>query len=331
MASSFDDSDIIELYNSTYFALASATLVAYDCVVTFDREVKHFWGRKVTGASALFFAIRYSALLNYVVLTTAPNAPVSDALQFTVGVLMYIPWAALSALRVLALSGGLRWPLSILVFTLSVAPVAVNFVDFRLGLSGANVLTIGCQASDNSTLQEGEILVAADAIVVIVTIMKTWKKSTGHVRASGIASFRDILFYNGIAYFTVLCCLNVLSAVLTRLSIFGEISQEGSYVTILSEPLTVILVSRFLLDLQAANHGTGLYDSEILPGAEETLQFASRVLGSLGASVGLGSGQPDIEEDLWLDEGVQDSSETSHNLDVPKLPIDLNGDVIRNR
>ncbi|KAI0649216.1 hypothetical protein C8Q79DRAFT_499452 [Trametes meyenii] len=91
-------------------------------------------------------------------------------------------------------------------------------------------------------------LIVADAIVIVVTIMRTWKKSTGLVKISRIASFRDILLYNGIKYFIVLCCLNMLSVVLTRLSIFGEISQEGSYVTILSEPYARHLSSRRLLD-----------------------------------------------------------------------------------
>lgn len=40
-----------------------SVLVAYDCIITFDREVEAIWSRKMTGASVLFVVNRYLAIL----------------------------------------------------------------------------------------------------------------------------------------------------------------------------------------------------------------------------------------------------------------------------
>ena len=45
---------------NTVLIVATATaMLFYDFTLTFDREVNLFWSKKFTGASALFFLIRY--------------------------------------------------------------------------------------------------------------------------------------------------------------------------------------------------------------------------------------------------------------------------------
>ncbi len=46
--------------------LIFVVLVGYDYVLTIRREYRLFWKRKVDGASILFYANRYIALLYYV-------------------------------------------------------------------------------------------------------------------------------------------------------------------------------------------------------------------------------------------------------------------------
>ncbi|KAI0640700.1 hypothetical protein C8Q79DRAFT_435413 [Trametes meyenii] len=247
------DSQIVKLYSSVfttnciYFSVM--TLLLYDYLLTFDQEVELFWTRRATGASALFFIIRYLALVNYDILGATLFAPLSDTVcallskaQFAVQVSQHIPWGAFSALRVLALTR-MSWTLSSIVFVLSIGPAAINFLEYGYGLSGVNVLTTGCQGFDTLTRREGEMLsivsrttlIAADFLVIVTTVTATWKRGTPYTLRRRQPSLGDILLYNGIKYFAVLLTLNILQVVLTHLSV-GEVSQQASYITVISDP-----------------------------------------------------------------------------------------------
>ncbi|KAF9812171.1 hypothetical protein IEO21_06347 [Rhodonia placenta] len=52
------------LFFENYMLLAATSLYCYDYCLTFDREVKFFWGRRPSLAATLFFTFRYAALLN---------------------------------------------------------------------------------------------------------------------------------------------------------------------------------------------------------------------------------------------------------------------------
>lgn len=56
-------------------------MYAYEYVITFDQEVSLFWTRKKTGATWLFFLIRYLALLGICLLNAATLAPMSDKVR----------------------------------------------------------------------------------------------------------------------------------------------------------------------------------------------------------------------------------------------------------
>ena len=47
-------------------------LVVFDYVVTFGAEVEHYWRRKVTGATVLFFTNRYVLLFLYLLSEITP-------------------------------------------------------------------------------------------------------------------------------------------------------------------------------------------------------------------------------------------------------------------
>ncbi|KAI0674558.1 hypothetical protein C8Q78DRAFT_989459 [Trametes maxima] len=270
-----DIEGILDLYSSVCcFTYSAAALVLYDHLITFDAEVKLFWTHKLSGASILFFVIRYFALMNYTLIGTIATAvPVSDYVcgnliraTFAINVLQYIPWGAMSALRVLALSR-MNWMLSAVVFLLSEAPI----VQYRTSV------------------------ILADILVIVVTVAATWRQGAPRI---GTSSLGTTLLYNAV--------------VLTHLSI-AIVAQQASYITGVAEPLTAILVSRLLLDLQAANRGSGP-NSQILDSsgsANGTLKFA-RVMGSLGTSERLETGN--FELDGICSEGgengeVEDGSE----------------------
>ncbi|OSC96672.1 hypothetical protein PYCCODRAFT_1378711, partial [Trametes coccinea BRFM310] len=114
-------------------------LLAYEYLITFTDEVRLIWLHKKTGATFLFLIIRYHAMITLLILQSLTFLPVSDEvsvdrtcsmyakvqvpLQFT----EFVPWAAFSSLRVLALSR-MNYPLASLVFVLACGPFAVNVV-----------------------------------------------------------------------------------------------------------------------------------------------------------------------------------------------------------
>ncbi|KAI0676988.1 hypothetical protein C8Q78DRAFT_58461 [Trametes maxima] len=69
------NAQVVESYNTfaaaSYIQLAGVALVLYDYVITFNDEVALFWTRGFTGASLLFFIVRYSAVFNYAALDFA--------------------------------------------------------------------------------------------------------------------------------------------------------------------------------------------------------------------------------------------------------------------
>ncbi|KAI0709855.1 hypothetical protein C8Q76DRAFT_82093 [Earliella scabrosa] len=83
--------------------------------------------------------------------------------------------------------------------------------------------------------------------------------------------------------------LNILHLLFTMLSIARKTGQVGSLITTFTEPITAILVSRCMLNLQAAYRKTMHVDSQFSTfggnfGASDTLVLR-RVIGSLGAPV----------------------------------------------
>ena len=52
----------IELFVRIHHLTTSA-LIFFEYLLTFDQEVRLFWGKKITGAVALFFVNRYTTII----------------------------------------------------------------------------------------------------------------------------------------------------------------------------------------------------------------------------------------------------------------------------
>ncbi|CDO74748.1 hypothetical protein BN946_scf184411.g5 [Trametes cinnabarina] len=89
-----------------------------------------------------------------------------------------------------------------------------------------------------------------------------------------------------------LTTLNILHLTLTLLSVVG-VDEPTSVVVVFTDPLTAILICRFLLALHAANaqmtHGDARDDTDLEAFArssnQQTLRFVSGVVDSLGATL----------------------------------------------
>ncbi|RDX49621.1 hypothetical protein OH76DRAFT_1403520 [Lentinus brumalis] len=169
-------------------------------------------------------------------------------------VLQFLPGAVFSALRTFVLSKSKLF--GSLVFLLSLAPVGANLVFFGYGLSGQNFSPFGCAETDRITAAIEIRLVYISRVPLIVAdvllIYVTWTKLSSRgamrtIRQSKRLSLSDILLRDG----SVLFMLNVLHLVFSVTAVIAD--SGGSYLSVFTSPVTAILISRFLLELQKAN------------------------------------------------------------------------------
>ncbi|RDX48637.1 hypothetical protein OH76DRAFT_1404561 [Lentinus brumalis] len=264
------------LYTGWYCQLAASVLFIYDACVTFDREVTCFWITRWTGASLLFFAYKWISMAVYVMvlvqLATFPSDESCSMFQIAleaISIAQYVPGAIFSALRAYVLSRSK--PLGFLVLALSLAPVGANLVIYGYQLTGENFPPFGCLESENTT-EAIDIkviaisrapLILADILLIYITWTKLDSRSAlrTDIRWTGRLSLSHILFRDGTIYFVVLSILNILHLVLS-LTALQTGDNGGSYVAVFTAPLTAILISRFLIDLQEANQAVVRVDMD---------------------------------------------------------------------
>ncbi|KAI0688120.1 hypothetical protein C8T65DRAFT_675149, partial [Cerioporus squamosus] len=177
-----------------------------------------------------------------------------------ISVLQYFPASVFSALRAYVLTRSKL--LGFLVQALSLAPVGANLVPFGYQVTGWNFPPFGCSETDNTTEAIALKLVIISRVPLIISDMLliyiTWTKISSRealrdVRQLKRPSLSNILFCNGTIYFVVLFVLNVVHLVLSTTALAGYLPSHGSLVTTFTAPITAILISRFLLELQEAN------------------------------------------------------------------------------
>ncbi|RPD58972.1 hypothetical protein L227DRAFT_612361 [Lentinus tigrinus ALCF2SS1-6] len=282
------------LYTESYCNVAASVLFMYDSIVTSTREVACFRTAKWSGAKVLFLANKGISVIffvmNFVIYASfpsdkrfVPNFCVDMLLLsvcscslfrkiFTViPALQMIPWAVYSGLRARALNGKY---FGLLVFALSVAPVVV--IASRVPL------------------------MIADMSIIYITWTKLSSKDVFNLKRGMWQSQRPSLPYvlirDGTVYFIVLFTLNMLHLIFIALSVALD-GNNTTYVTTFTSPLTAILVSRFLLQLQEASLVTVRVDSDdplhmSLNGSEDMPSFVR----SLGGVI-----DPDLPRDDFDD------------------------------
>ncbi|KAI0364546.1 hypothetical protein BV20DRAFT_955979, partial [Pilatotrama ljubarskyi] len=253
----------------------------YEYVITFEREATHFWGRKATGATALFFCNRYIPLVVNLV-SLVGLAPLSGRVSTD------ITHSAFAALRVFALSER-RWPVAMVVLLLSLIPVAINLYLYST-FTSLNDPIFGLTITSRTSLM------AADSIVILVTISATHAARRPEQGFYRRPSFAKTLLRDGHVDYSIwslrtLLILNALHLTFTMLPLSDDSLSAVSFVTLFTEPITAVLISRFLLNLQAVNRSTAELESTLHIG---TLDFG-RVVGSLGSSLSPSASKDDLD------------------------------------
>ncbi|KAI1791870.1 hypothetical protein LXA43DRAFT_1136728 [Ganoderma leucocontextum] len=278
--------EALALLVSNHSANAAATLIIFESIITIGQEAKYFWSGKATGAAILFYLNKYLTLISFVYTTVGYIPLASDRTygayircaamvqsEYVIEILAYFPWAAFSGMRAFALSR--NWPVSLLIICLSLVPVAVNLLSSSWSQAVADM-----PRSNQVTIASRTSLILADCLLVAITWFGIDQPKRMPLQRN---TFAAVLLHDGLIYFLTLLVLNSLHLALTMISQSDIPSlQDASFVALFLEPLTTILVSRFLLHLQSVKHkalNTGSTSSH-----HSSVVF-DRVLGSLDQSL----------------------------------------------
>ncbi|RDX46096.1 hypothetical protein OH76DRAFT_1407228 [Lentinus brumalis] len=351
---SSDTDAVATLFNAitaeNYCAAAASALFIYDTIVTFDREVACFWTHKRAAASLLFFANKWIymtiSVLDLVQLRPFPSDKSCSQFQvvgFAFVILQFVPAAVFSALRAYVL--GSSKLLGLIVLVLSLAPVGVNLVQYAYEMSGQNFPPFGCLEVDKTTvaialrrrlisghrpwrmlifknctvvISSRIPLIVADLLLIYITWTKLSSRSTfDDVRSSKRLSLPGILFRTGTIYFVALFILNVLHLSLTLTSLTGKDRTSVTKVTVFIAPVSAILVSRFLLELQAANQMVVRLDPDDPLHSSRNPYDKPSFISSLGGSIS--PGLPVLSDDNDSDDNDSETGvEGSETASAPE-------------
>ncbi|KAH9889269.1 hypothetical protein C8Q73DRAFT_654178, partial [Cubamyces lactineus] len=285
-----------------HLILASSVLLWYDFALTLAMEYRRIWQREFSGATIVYFTMRYIAVIERVflihkafVLHSSEKvgcggiAHVDDALVF----LNYLAFSAFICLRVYGVCGRNWTPLLAVLLLTIVGPIlglyeAAHYVTVSAGPP------VGCvyiyDVSSSVTMKATTI--TAGVILVVLTWMKTVDIKRQSLRTRMHTPLADLLLRDGTyRLFTIGATKLVLISLLAgdRNSILPELAVWLAW-PYFSQVITSICLSRFMLDLRG-------------------LQFADRLGG-------------DVEEPLhWSDVHVYGV----HEHDAPYVIENLDG------
>ncbi|TFK79248.1 hypothetical protein K466DRAFT_505861, partial [Polyporus arcularius HHB13444] len=277
-----------------YCLVAASVLFIYDTFLTFDQEVAYFWTTKrISGAALLFFANKWISMMVYVMslvgFASFPSDKVSSLndckmivdfcscslfviAAHAMSILQFIPGAAFSALRAYVLSRSK--PLGIVVAALSLAPVGANLVDYGYQYSGENFPPFGCVVTDNTTAAldlRGLHCLMSFSVVVCLSkqIPLAYRCLTPLLRnhifcvcpVPKVSKVSEQLIKLN-AGISILFIMNILHLVFSATAVSIDLGGSFSLITQFTAPITAILISRFLLELQEANHTVVKLDAD---------------------------------------------------------------------
>ncbi|RDX40130.1 hypothetical protein OH76DRAFT_1490555 [Lentinus brumalis] len=323
MSSPLDTAQVVAAYafleDSELILIAPIATLLYDFVITLDREINLFWGKKLTGASVLLLFIRYTSIafeiLNIAKGATRYAAPLDERTAVFLEYIRYLAYAVFSLMRGYALTR--RWIFATVIFALSLAPLAVNMAQYALGVIGIPDPVIGCTLEVLATPKEAIMsaisasrtnpfktnrsyrftvvsrtgLICADCLLIVATWRSLGRShSLSQITRPAAGSLSAIMFRNGLAYFVILFVLNVLHLSFNLAETFGIGGSRVfmSFIPSLTDPLTAILTWHFLLDLQAAseqNMKVNLDDPLHLSLSMNSVPSFVRIAGSLNATI----------------------------------------------
>ncbi|KAI0660893.1 hypothetical protein C8Q70DRAFT_1099302 [Cubamyces menziesii] len=252
--------------------MAAFALICYEYLITLDREVALIWGRKFTGATVLFVLNRYLALFKYPIYI-ADLIPISDKVRVqlcnitnilgkVLEILPYAVWTSFSTLRIYAICQQ-SWKIALLVALPASVPLATNIYLYSQTFAANYPQPIGCVwlntvphhiYSSTVLIFTRSSVITADVLVLLITWWKTYDIRRLAAQTDVKVSLTSLIVRDGTIYFLVLLYMNTIHIVLS-------LTGRFTFTITFEEPLTTILVSRFLLNLREVNEMRGAGDS----------------------------------------------------------------------
>ncbi|KAJ3489253.1 hypothetical protein NLI96_g2240 [Meripilus lineatus] len=234
--------------------IAATTLLYFDCIITFEDEIKYIWQRKFTGATVVCCINRYVTLA-----------------YRTLMIIQILPWHDQPK------ATGLRYYYTIIRIVIPPPPFTGCAVSVDLTTPVATFFTL---MNEVVSIFGRAHAIFYDALVLVLTWIKTiWIKRTC-LKLGVKASLTTLLLRDGTIYFLLLLMLNVCNVVAIRFGRFGALPA-------ITEVITSILISRFIINLREV-YICGDRDNTTLPISTKftSVRFADNIVGNLGAPLG---------------------------------------------
>jgi len=307
--------------------VVSAMLAYYDFFITFADEVKCIWKRKFSFPTFLFMMNRYSTLFSRTLLiiqllpyqyTTLNNW--QDIMLCTVvlrsseafTVVSQVSVAIFLALRTFAIWRR-DWRIFVLVFALGmIVPITSIYYFATLTPTIVGLPFIGCSelaSLSDVTIGRFNIAVRLSAIVAdAVVLILTWMKTMGMIRdCKGPRSHRSVvlmLLRDGTVYFAALLILNIANVVAIQSQAFGSNGTPA-----FNDVVVSIIVSRFLLNLREIGcSATSSNDSSAFESNGSDVYFVK------GAVINIGAPLYSFLEEPHCDHGWDEELSSSGNV-----------------
>ncbi|EED81631.1 predicted protein [Postia placenta Mad-698-R] len=245
-------------------ALTDARLgiFVYDSIISFNREWRAVWSCKITGATAIYLALRYVTLAD-VIMDIINDTVTSCEIGFISGLVetgtfcgTYLAQAAFVSIRVYAIDGR-QWMKATIVMLLGLVPVALNIV-------------ICFALWKNHSLPQKIILLLVTRMCILMSnllvVISTWQatRASRSVTAwSSRGSLTAVLFRDGTVHFA---CTNT----------FFDHSLKSS-----TPRISTVVLCRFFLNLRQFS-SPDVNDSTMASHTSSFSSFASRIIGNLG-------------------------------------------------
>ncbi|KAL6305528.1 hypothetical protein BKA93DRAFT_778596 [Sparassis latifolia] len=259
----------LALYQQDFRAAAgyasAFVVIFYDYGLTFAREVHTMWGakRKYTFATILFYIVRYAGLLFVILVMRSTwstkshlTCIVLERVQMALNILLMAAVAVFSAMRVYALYFGNYFVFGIVLLLGLTNPILTMYISImtepQVAVLSPTLNSCGMMPKiapgpfEKLFMGTRACSIVADAVVVILTWMKTLHYRRAAMRANARMSVTTVLLKDGTAFFSSLLFLNVFALGI------GQIADLIVVMTTWTTVVTSILTCRFMLDLREA-------------------------------------------------------------------------------
>ncbi|KAF9806033.1 hypothetical protein IEO21_08839 [Rhodonia placenta] len=297
-------------------------LFVYDSIVSFDMEWRAVWSRKITGATALYVALRYVTLLNVIMIVIYSSVPSCEGHSYCLRHIfrpsMYVylhflvqqsnpMWLiAFASIRVYAIDSR-RWMRAAIVMMLGLMPVVINIYG-----ASKTVMTHtaeGCFLGYSySTFRSHIICVLISNLLVVISTWQATRTSRAVTSGNSRGSLTTMLFRHGTVHFALVVGLNTADLLVTLLLGVGVID------TAMNNKISTVVLCHFFLNLRYFS-SLELNDSTISSLGSPSLSFASRIIGNLGEMLVEDSQAYDDDVDRELEDPT-DSEEVDAAVDL---------------